>query len=185
MLGQLNEAMVREHAETFCTVTCSVLELEGASARLTMSSAGHPLPLVLRATGQVEVLGETGTLLGVVRDPDLSEHTAVLAAGDTLVLYTDGITEARAPERFLEQPELAALLEKLGPLDPAQLARRIEDAALGHEQGSPRDDMAILVLRVATDLGECSSADGSGAVSASRPPARPGRRPCRAARPGG
>ena len=67
-----------------------------------MACGGHPPALLRRADGAVEELGTPGTLLGLVRDPELADRHSELRPGDALVLFTDGITEARAPERVLE-----------------------------------------------------------------------------------
>ena len=68
---------------------------EPEGARVSLASAGHPLPLLLRADGAVEAVGGPGTLVGVVPDPDLADASAYLRDGDALVFYTDGVTEAR------------------------------------------------------------------------------------------
>ena len=74
---------------------------------MTLSIAGNPLPLVVRAGGVVEELGGAGTLLGAVPNPVLSDYRADLEPGDAVLLYTDGLTDAYAPDRILSQEELA------------------------------------------------------------------------------
>jgi serine phosphatase RsbU (regulator of sigma subunit) len=146
----LNEAMVRQRAgQEFCTVVFASLDTTGAEPRLTLSSGGHPLPLLLRADGSVEPVGSPGTLLGIVPDPELRNDSVSLAPGDSLVLYTDGVTEAHAPQRIIEQPELEALLRSCAGNDAAAIADAIERAAVDGGHGDPRDDVAILVLRLA------------------------------------
>jgi sigma-B regulation protein RsbU (phosphoserine phosphatase) len=70
-------------------------ERVGEVIQLRSTAAGHPLPLVTPASGAVDVLGEPGTLLGTLDQVDLPEARTALAAGDALVLYTDGATEPR------------------------------------------------------------------------------------------
>jgi PAS domain S-box-containing protein len=150
VLEMLNEAMVRQRAgQEFCTVAFASLDTTGPAPRLKLSSGGHPLPLLLRADGSVEPVGSPGTLLGIVPDPELRNESVSLAPGDALVLYTDGVTEAHAPQRIIEQRELEALLRSCAGFDAAAIADAIERAAVDGGHGDPRDDVAILVLRLA------------------------------------
>jgi serine phosphatase RsbU (regulator of sigma subunit)/anti-sigma regulatory factor (Ser/Thr protein kinase) len=150
VLQLLNDAMLRHRAPNeFCTVAFARLEPNGGhGAHLTVSSGGHPLPLVLRAEGPVEAIGSHGTLLGVVPDPNLSDARVELRAGDALVLYTDGLTDAHAPERFVTQADLASALAALAGRPAAEIAREIARTLLDKSEGQPRDDVALLVLRL-------------------------------------
>ena len=95
----------------------------------------------------VEEVGALGTLLGLVPDPTLIDVRAELGAGDTLLLYTDGITEARAPERVVSEEELRAAVAR-DPGGSAQaLIEHVAAVAVGKEGTPPRDDMALLALR--------------------------------------
>jgi integral membrane sensor domain MASE1 len=102
VLSGLNEAILWQHGgEDFCSVAYVSLDLADGSARASLSSGGHPLPLVLRADGRVDELGEPGLLLGLDAQPALIDYRAQLGAGDTLLLFTDGLLEAYAPNRFV------------------------------------------------------------------------------------
>ena len=82
-------------------------------------------------------------------DAGLTEQEVRLAPGDALVLYTDGVIEARAPHgAFYGETRLASLLRSSVGLDASTLAGRIESAVLGFQENDPRDDVAVLVLRV-------------------------------------
>ena len=152
VLATLNEAFVRQRSdEQFCTVAFARLERNGDGTRITVASGGHPLPLVLRADGRVDAIGTPGTLLGISPDPQLSDDSVRLEPGDAVVLYTDGVTDAQAPQRVLSPADLAGMLRDCAGLDAAAIAERVERAATGPADGSgpdPRDDVAILVLRV-------------------------------------
>jgi PAS domain S-box-containing protein len=153
VLSTLNEALVRQRAdEQFCTVAFARLVRNGAGTRITVASGGHPLPLVLRADGRVDAVGTPGSLLGIMPDPQLSDDSVRLDPGDAVILYTDGVTDAHAPERVLSPADLAGLLRECAGLDAAAIAERVERGATasvaGEAAADPRDDVAILVLRV-------------------------------------
>jgi PAS domain S-box-containing protein len=149
-LRVLNEALLRQRSDRrFCTVAYAYLESEGDGARVGVSIGGHPLPLVLRQGGEVERLGTHGTLLGVVPDPDLEDRGATLEPGDALVFYTDGVTEARGPEGLMGEERLLSIVASCAGLGADAIAARVEAAALELQEGRPRDDIAVVVLRVA------------------------------------
>jgi serine phosphatase RsbU (regulator of sigma subunit) len=131
----------------FCTVAFTSFEVHERGVRMTLSCGGHPLPLVLRASGVVEPVGKLGTLLGADVEPVLSDVTVELAPGDLVVLYTDGVTEVRAGRKeIFGYRDLADLLAGCAGLPPDALAERIEQAVLAAAGGRPRDDIAILVV---------------------------------------
>jgi serine phosphatase RsbU (regulator of sigma subunit) len=113
-----------------------------------LATGGHPLPLVLRADGTVEAVGEPGTLLGVLPEVRLTDTAVHLSSGDLLLLYTDGVTEARGPTGMLDSEGLAAVLASCAGLDAISVAARIESAALEIQEGNARDDIAILAVRI-------------------------------------
>lgn len=150
VLGRLNEALLRQNAvDRFLTAVLARLEPHPDGVDLELASGGHPPALVLRdADESVDVLdAATGTLLGVLSRIDLGDVRMTLAPGDALVLYTDGVVEARdrLGEQF-GQDRLVRLLSTCAGRSAAGIARRIELAALAH---SPElaDDMAIVVVR--------------------------------------
>ena len=133
-------------AGRFCTITCVHLDTGRARIRVTAACGGHPPALLRRADGRVEEVGELGTLLGLVPDPTLVDARAELEPGDALLLYTDGITEARAPERVISEAQLREAVAK-GPGGSAQaLVEHIAAVAVGKEGTPPRDDIAALAL---------------------------------------
>jgi serine phosphatase RsbU (regulator of sigma subunit) len=119
-----------------------------ACTRLTVSSGGHPLPVVLRAGGQVESAGEPGTLLGVIPDPVLSCTEIELFRGDTLVFYTDGITEARTRDGLFGYRGLLKAMRACAGCDAAEIAERIEQTMLDVQVGGLRDDVALVVVQI-------------------------------------
>ena len=113
-----------------------------------ISVAGHPPPVILRADGSLQWIRRTGTLLGVLDDAQLSDEEHRLGPGDALVLYTDGVTEERGPEGPFGEDGLAAVLRSAVGASAGEIVGRIEEAVLAHGTGDPRDDIAILAVRV-------------------------------------
>jgi serine phosphatase RsbU (regulator of sigma subunit) len=158
ILRLLGEAMLRQEDPAaglgrFCTIACLHLDVSRSPARATVASGGHPLPAVLRADGSVEELGAPGTLLGLVERPDLEDRSGELHPGDAVVLYTDGLTEAHAPEHVWSPEELADVLRGAAGQSAQGIVDHAVRAALGH-QSAPRDDIAVLVLRALGPEGE-------------------------------
>jgi PAS domain S-box-containing protein len=151
VLAALNEAMLRQLPEDrFCTAACVRLEPQDGSAgvRVDVSRAGHPPPLMVHSGGEVEEVGCSGRVLGVFPDAELRDTSLRLMPGETLVLYTDGVTEARSPDGdFFGEGKLRHLLSSCAGCDAVTLARRIKGVVLDFQEGYPRDDLAILVLR--------------------------------------
>jgi serine phosphatase RsbU (regulator of sigma subunit) len=114
-----------------------------------VSVGGHPPPLVVHAGGRVEVLDARGTLLGLVDDPSVSDVAMELGPGDTILLYTDGVTEAGAPRHVWETDELMRVVAGGAGTTAQGLVDHIAEAALSGLEGPPRDDVAMLALRVA------------------------------------
>jgi serine phosphatase RsbU (regulator of sigma subunit) len=131
----------------FCTIACAHVDLLRTPARVTVACGGHPLPVVRRADARVDEVGAPGTLLGLALTPALQDRTSELHPGDTLVLYTDGLTEARAPEVMWGPAELAAAVAAAPAESPAALVDALVAAALP-DGLTPRDDLAVLALRL-------------------------------------
>jgi PAS domain S-box-containing protein len=152
VLRFLNEALRRQASEAaFCTVGCVRLDPSDGGFTACLASGGHPYPLLVRAGGRAEEVIVRGTLLGVEAEPVLEEVSLELAAGDTLVLYTDGVVDAREPsgERFGEARLHAAVDAAAGGSAEA-VAEEIDQAVAAFEPDHSRDDRAILVLRVSS-----------------------------------
>ncbi len=149
ILSELNRAILRQSPEQSCTVAYSRLEPNGArGARVMLATGGHPFPLVLRADGEVEQLGAPAPMLGIELDPSFADESAELGPGDALVLYTDGLTDAYAPRRFVSPNELHAALRSCAGRSAAGIVRGVQEATLEPGTGEPRDDILLLVVRV-------------------------------------
>jgi PAS domain S-box-containing protein len=149
-LRLLNEALLRQREDRrFCTVAYAYLEPHDGGIRVGVASGGHPLPMLVRPDGTVEAVGEPGTLLGVLPDPNLEDRSLTLSPGDALVFYTDGVIEGRGAQVQLDEDGLCELLAECAGAGADAIAARVEDAAVSAQAGRPRDDIAVLVLRVA------------------------------------
>lgn len=122
----------------------------GGGLRLSLSSGGHLPPLVLRADGRVERVPLRGTLVGVVPDPCLGRATVHLGPGESCLLYSDGVTQARNPRRGglrFGTERLIAALAGCQPMPAPALAQRVEQVTGDWLAGGGHDDLAALVVR--------------------------------------
>jgi serine phosphatase RsbU (regulator of sigma subunit) len=147
ILDVLNKMLIadRRASGRYCTVALCRLETN-AGTHATLCCAGHPAPMVVRASGEVQHVGARGTVLGWREDARLPEVRFDLEPGDSLVLYTDGVTEARRTGAAYGQEGLEKLLRSAAGDDAAQIAARVDRAAA--RAGARRDDVAVLVGRV-------------------------------------
>lgn len=133
----------------FVTVFYGVID--GAARRLTYCRAGHDRPLLLHGDG-ARFLGGDGTLLGFpeMAEVHLTEEQEDLAAGDRLVLYTDGLADARSPDgRMFGLERLTTVLQAHRDLPPDDLCNAILAEVGAHEgQAEQFDDMTLLIVDV-------------------------------------
>jgi sigma-B regulation protein RsbU (phosphoserine phosphatase) len=131
--------------------TFFLARLEEDTLRLDFSNAGHNHPVLFRRDGGRELLDRGGVVVGILEDARYEQDGRVLAPGDRLVLYTDGVTEAANPrgELFGEE-RLYALVDSL-PVDltSEQVTDRILQGVRTHLAGTDAgDDITLMVLRV-------------------------------------
>jgi integral membrane sensor domain MASE1 len=150
VLTVLNDALRRDRSpREFCTVAYARLDDVAGAFRLTFSTGGHPLPLLLRSDGTVEHVGTHGLLLGAEADPQLVDTIVELHPRDCLLLYTDGITDAYAPAHALAPEDLESLFGSCAGSNAGEIAERIYCTVLDFSPSEPRDDIALVVLRIA------------------------------------
>ncbi|MDX3661061.1 PP2C family protein-serine/threonine phosphatase [Streptomyces sp. ID05-26A] len=151
LLHLLNTSLRATGSKLFTTlVVGELVPLADGGVRLSLASGGHPAPLVLRADGSVDEVGATGAIVGILADVRFSGEQVTLAPGDTLVLYSDGFTEARAhtdrTELFGEQ-RLRAVLKECKGLPAEEIARHCERAVLKWLDRDDHDDLALLAVQ--------------------------------------
>ncbi|MEV0600079.1 SpoIIE family protein phosphatase [Streptomyces sp. NPDC050315] len=167
LLGRLNLAMAEEGAEAvvvggeqvgsrFLSLLYGELEPDPVSggARVTVASAGHPLPLRLSADGTVTTAAEPQMLLGIDENAEFRANSFHLAPGETLLCVTDGVTERRRGNRQLDDNDgLAEVLRGCVGLGAKAVAERVRRAAHDFSPDPIDDDLAVLVLEAVPALG--------------------------------
>jgi serine phosphatase RsbU (regulator of sigma subunit) len=151
VLADTNTAMLADltNASLFITVFCA--RYDPATRELTFANGGHNPPLLWRAAEkQIAELDSDGMIVGILNNVQYEERTVTLGPGDVLVLYTDGVIEARSPEgEQLGEDRLQALLTEYNALPPHALAEQVYEAVNQHMQGTAQqDDITLLVLKV-------------------------------------
>jgi PAS domain S-box-containing protein len=152
-LRTLNEAVWRRtDRNRFCTVCLMRLRRTDAGWRVTMSSGGHPLPMIRRASGKVIEFGRPGTLIGVAETIDVADEETDLRPDDTVVVWTDGIVEQRVDGELYGEERLRDVIAAWAPASGS--AELIEDVLESLESfsggGGKEDDRALLIVRAMT-----------------------------------
>jgi len=150
MLRAINRLLYRSSVmKQFATFFLA--RLDARTLELRFSNAGHNWPVVVRPGGHQVTLEKGGTVLGILEDIDFEESQVQLAAGDVVVLYTDGVSEAvnDAGEMFTD----ARLRDFVSSLPRSLTAREVATRILGALESflgdaEPQDDVTLLVLRV-------------------------------------
>lgn len=149
VLERLNRALLREvREESFCTVAAARLSQHSGGVLLTACAGGHPAPLVLRNDGTVNDATAPGTLLGIYSEIDVSDRETVLVPGESVVFYTDGVTEQRREGEQFGEDRLREIIAGCAGLSATGIAERIERAVLEFQPVAPADDLAVVVLRI-------------------------------------
>jgi serine phosphatase RsbU (regulator of sigma subunit) len=147
LLQSLNRLFCENTSDrTYATLLFA--EYDDAARRLRYANCGHLPGLVLRSDSGVERLGSTATVVGLFKEWDCSVGECQLSAGDTLVFYTDGITESFNPagEEFGEERLLRALHRHRELASPA-LLRSVVDEVIDFGAGSQHDDITMIVAK--------------------------------------
>jgi sigma-B regulation protein RsbU (phosphoserine phosphatase) len=148
LLAGINARLVDgNEACMFVTIGCGLMNAN--TGRVRYASAGHEAPLVRQLEGTVKPLGgENGPALGIDTDVDYQLGEGFVAPGDTLVLFTDGVTEAEAEDSSLFGHErLTRLLGEAPDGDPPALVRRIVDTVAAHASGyHASDDLTVMAV---------------------------------------
>jgi phosphoserine phosphatase RsbU/P len=147
LLRLLNRVVFLDDTDRFCTVALAAIEPGPDGVAVDIACGGHLPPIVTRRGDAPAEVACRGQLLGVEAEVRIATQRLELGSGDGLVLYTDGVLDAGAPEAALTAGDLVALLADAGGRSSQELADVLHDAA-ARATGAPRDDIAIIALLV-------------------------------------
>jgi serine phosphatase RsbU (regulator of sigma subunit) len=145
-LQSANDVVVGEIA-TGKFITMAYLVIDGRSGEVAAAGAGHPPPRMLATDGEVTGLDVRGLVLGIEPDQKYDEVRTVLGVGDAVVLYTDGVIEARRGNELYGVERLDRVLSERRELQPGQLAQVVLDDCRSFARGELADDCAVVVVK--------------------------------------
>ena len=150
-LRDVHNALLAVPHEPYDFVTVCIASIDARSGTVGLATAGHPSPIVLRATGIERPLLFANPAIGVTEDAELQalpSDVVELSPGEALLFYTDGLSEARDAEgRFYEDERLDQALEELRGRPAAQLLEGLIDDATAFAGHPPTDDVALVLVR--------------------------------------
>jgi serine phosphatase RsbU (regulator of sigma subunit) len=145
-LAAANEVVVGEVASNKF-ISMLYLTVDPQTGEVACASAGHPWPRIVDSEGDVRTLRASGIVLGVEPEQAYEEVRETVPAGGALVLYTDGVIEARRAEELYGDERLDAALAAASALPAAELARAVVDDCRSFAGGELTDDCAVVVIR--------------------------------------
>jgi sigma-B regulation protein RsbU (phosphoserine phosphatase) len=140
-----NDALLAHATTRFCTAVLLCLHRSGDGWTARVSVAGHPLPLLARPDSHPTTAGRAGVLLGVFPGAAFHHRDIDVRPGDTVVLYTDGVTEARRDKDWYGEHRLDAAITRARP-SAAPIVGTILADVLAYQDDFPRDDIAIVAI---------------------------------------
>lgn len=147
VLRVLNDVLLGDESSRFCTVVLAKISCRDATCEVTIAVGGHPLPLHKTPDGQPTLVGVPGTLVGAFADPEITDSSMTLLPGEELLLYTDGVTEARGAKGWFGEEKLReSMASHSGGAN--SLVEGILADVVRFQGGGPRDDIAIVAVRV-------------------------------------
>lgn len=150
VMCQANQALSMEDTPGFTSfVTAFFAVIDAKTRTVTYANAGHEPPVILRSDGRVEELVAGGRAFGItVEDCDYDQAKAELASGDTMILVTDGVTEARTQAVIWGKEGMCDHLSRAGEGSPDSIADGLLQAAVSFAGGGLHDDAAIVVIQI-------------------------------------
>lgn len=156
ILERINETLVDRGRGRYCTLALAAVAPVSVSEdpagpatvlSLSLHLAGHERPVLVRADGRTGPVGTCGTALGLIDAVDCPAETVLLGPGDSLIFYTDGVTERRRGRELFGGQRLRDAASTLAGHSAELIAARIRTATIGFSAEQPRDDIAVLVVR--------------------------------------
>jgi serine phosphatase RsbU (regulator of sigma subunit) len=152
-LALLNDAMLAVDGSKFVSVVHGRMRRCDNAVVVDLAAGGHPQPLLLRADGSVVPVVAPGMIVGMLREAKFSSVGVRLAPGEALLLYTDGVTEARVGDEQLGGARLTSMLRDCTGMSAQAITERIEQLVLDFLDGRSHDDIALLAIRAAVPDG--------------------------------
>lgn len=175
IIDRINETLVERGRGRFCTLALASVErvpapgpatgpavglavgpvppaaavgpVPPAALAVTLHLAGHEAPVLLRADGRASQVGACGTALGLLDSVSCPAETVWLHPNDSLIFFTDGVTERRRGRELFGTQRLRDATTSLAGYSAELIAARLRTATIGFSAEQPRDDIAVLVVR--------------------------------------
>jgi len=147
ILDRINETLVERGRGRYCTLALAAVRPDGGRLEVLLHLAGHERPLLVRADGRTLSAGSGGTALGLLDAISCPGETVWLEAGDSLIFFTDGVTERRRGRELFGGQRLRDAASPLANYSAEVIAARLRTTTIGFSAEPPRDDIALLVLR--------------------------------------
>jgi phosphoserine phosphatase RsbU/P len=146
ILGRLNETLAERGAGRFATLAVAEVEPDGGKLSTRLFLAGHDRPVLVRTDGVTGPVGVCGTALGLLDTVKTVAVDVSMAPGDTLVFFTDGVTERRSGTELFGIDRVHEVLAPMAGHDADVVAARLRAATMAFSAEPPKDDIAILAL---------------------------------------
>ncbi|MFI6183189.1 PP2C family protein-serine/threonine phosphatase [Nonomuraea sp. NPDC051191] len=149
VLERLNEVLLAESSPRYVTLVLAGVGRRGPRLELRLTSAGHPPPMIVRNDGRVEDALTRGTLIGLLEEITSVTETVLLDPGETCLLYSDGVIEARGGplgDELFGDDRLREELRQCAGMPAAALAERVQMLASQWAGERERDDIAIVAI---------------------------------------
>ncbi len=147
ILVRINEELAEQGSGRFATLAVAAVDAGGPAVRAEIYLAGHERPIVVRTSGATEAVGHNGSALGLLPRINIVAADVVMGPGDTLVFFTDGVTERRRGGELFGLDRTHEVLAPLAGHDADIVAARLRSATIAFSPETPRDDIAILTMR--------------------------------------
>lgn len=147
VMQQVNRVLLADHSDRFCTIVLVRFTRTGDRWNAAVCAAGHPLPLLLRPGHNPVEVGKHGGMVGAFTNANFHHVPIPIEPGDTLLLYTDGVTEARAGGDFYGEKGLAGSVRRPWA-SASELAASVVDDVVVYQAGLAADDIAVVAIHI-------------------------------------
>jgi sigma-B regulation protein RsbU (phosphoserine phosphatase) len=147
ILCRVNRTLVQRGGGRYCTLAMASVVRAGDNLDVCLHLAGHDRAVLVRADGKTSFVGEGGTALGLLETITSPDAPVTLFPGDSLIFYTDGVTERRRGRELFGTGRLRDAATPLAGYPADVMAARLRSTTINFSVEEPRDDIAILVLR--------------------------------------